>query len=148
MNKKILIVDDEKSIREFYKRIVEITLRGHNTVLLASDVDSAIQLYDEQIPEHKPDLNIVDFIMPGMNGDRYVDYLLRQENPDYSIPYCLDNKIRPEIANKIIVATGTPNFDPVINLEKLGVEVLAKPFSLSSIEDLLKRKFDLYNKNI
>src|SRR5688500_4552214 len=61
MSAKIVVADDEPDIR----RLIAFTLKrqGH-TVLEASDGDSALAL----IREARPDLVVLDVMMPGMSG--------------------------------------------------------------------------------
>ncbi len=72
--KKILIVDDQKEVRE----LVEITLRADGyQILQAINGRDAI----ETVEAHKPDLIIMDIMMPGeMDGLEATRILKR--NPD------------------------------------------------------------------
>jgi len=59
--KKILVVDDEKSLLDLVKRILT---RGGFEVITASDGEEGLaKVYNEA-----PDLMILDINMPGMNG--------------------------------------------------------------------------------
>lgn len=60
MNKTILIVDDDKSLRILYEK--EFSEEGFN-ILLASSGKEAIELLSDG-----PDLIIMDIKMPGMDG--------------------------------------------------------------------------------
>lgn len=58
MQKKILVVDDEKDIRD----LVEVTLlRGDHLVIKAESGDRAVEI----ARIHKPDLILMDIMMPG-----------------------------------------------------------------------------------
>ncbi len=58
MQKKILVVDDEKDIRD----LVEVTLlRGDHLVMKAESGDRAVDIARTQ----KPDLILMDIMMPG-----------------------------------------------------------------------------------
>ncbi len=58
MQKKILVVDDEKDIRD----LVEVTLlRGDHVVIKAESADKALEIARIQ----KPDLILMDIMMPG-----------------------------------------------------------------------------------
>jgi CheY-like chemotaxis protein len=59
--KSILIVDDEDIIRKYLRRLLEPLGYG---VIEASDGNAAIKQYNE----YKPDLVIIDIIMPGKEG--------------------------------------------------------------------------------
>lgn len=60
MNRKILIVDDDKSIRQ----ILEIALEDNWIVAMASSGDEGIKLAIQE----KPDLILLDQMMPGLDG--------------------------------------------------------------------------------
>ena len=64
----LLVVDDEKEIRNFLKRALEA--HGYN-VVLAPDGKQALTLY----AEHKPDLIILDILMPELNGLEVLEIL-------------------------------------------------------------------------
>lgn len=64
--KKILVVDDERAIREMVARGLQ-----QYAVLLAADGDAAIQILDHE----KVDLCIVDVMMPGMDGFELCDHI-------------------------------------------------------------------------
>jgi len=71
--KKILIVDDQKEVRE----LVEITLRsGDYKILQAKNAREAI----ETVEAEKPDLVIMDIMMPGDMDGLEATRLLK-ENP-------------------------------------------------------------------
>jgi len=57
----VLFVDDSKSIRIYYQRLLE---RNNYTVVTASSVDEAYKIAHEQ----KIDIAIIDYFMPGQNG--------------------------------------------------------------------------------
>jgi two-component system alkaline phosphatase synthesis response regulator PhoP len=60
-NKKILVVDDEKHVA----RLIQINLeRGGYTTSIASDGTQAL----EQVANDPPDLIVLDWMMPKMNG--------------------------------------------------------------------------------
>lgn len=58
---RVLVVDDELSIRSFIK--VNLEARGYQ-VLTAANGQEAI----DAVRKGKPDLIILDIVMPGMNG--------------------------------------------------------------------------------
>ena len=69
----ILIVDDNKDIAEIY--CVRLTTEGFN-VVIADNSDKAL----EQIKKSKPDLILLDIIMPGLKGPELFAKL--KENPE------------------------------------------------------------------
>lgn len=60
-DKKILLVDDDVYIREIAKRVF---VREGAEVIVASDGQEALQKFHE----HKPDLVVLDIVMPKMDG--------------------------------------------------------------------------------
>ena len=58
---RVLVVDDARDVRNL---IAAHLKRGGHTVLLAEDGAEALDM----AREYKPDLAIVDIMMPGMNG--------------------------------------------------------------------------------
>jgi two-component system, OmpR family, alkaline phosphatase synthesis response regulator PhoP len=61
MPEKILIVDDDENARAIVQMLLED--QGYD-ILIAADGKTAIQL----VKEGKPDLVLLDVMMPGMNG--------------------------------------------------------------------------------
>ncbi|RMF89533.1 MAG: response regulator [Methanobacteriota archaeon] len=61
MGKKILLVDDEPEIRTLYKKMLE---KEGYTVSTAKDGRDAL----EKVAADRPDLIILDIMMPGMDG--------------------------------------------------------------------------------
>lgn len=72
MKKKILIVEDEEGLRLFYKE--ELEAEGYD-VLTARNGKEAIQ----QLEKGKPDLIILDIVMPVMNGLEALGRILGKE---------------------------------------------------------------------
>ncbi len=69
----LLVVDDEKEIRNFLKRALESA--GYN-VILAPNGREALAMYQE----HKPDLIILDIMMPELNGLEVLGILRQSSN--------------------------------------------------------------------
>ncbi len=86
MKKKILVVDDEESLRDLYRK--ELEREGYE-VLIASNGKEALQ----RLQDGKPDLVVLDIIMPVMDGmealgpilrkDRKIPIILHTSYPDY-----------------------------------------------------------------
>ncbi|MEW6201521.1 MAG: response regulator [bacterium] len=75
---KILVIDDEKSVRDILKRILEGA--GYEAVCIDDG------LYAKKaIQEHRPDLIICDIIMPGLDGHAPI-YHLKFESEFKNIP--------------------------------------------------------------
>jgi len=71
MNEKILIVEDEESLRLFYEE--ELKAEGYE-ILSARNGREAIQ----QLETTKPDLIILDIVMPVMDGMEALGRILRK----------------------------------------------------------------------
>lgn len=71
--KNILIVDDNKDLTEIY--CTRLTIEGFNAVI-ANNSEKAL----EQIQKLKPDLILLDIIMPGLKGPELFAKL--KENPE------------------------------------------------------------------
>lgn len=98
MSYSIMIVDDHPIVREGLKTVIEST-DNLTVVATASDGETALnQLADLS---QKPDLVIVDLLMPNMNGESLIDPLLKQ-NIDILI---LSTEIDPQVA-KVVVKKG------------------------------------------
>jgi CheY-like chemotaxis protein len=115
---RILVVDDSPTIR----RVVETSLTGAGYAVLAS-ADGAAALNDARSVE--PDLILLDFLMPGMNGYQVVKALsVNDETRDIPI---------------VLMATRNDQI-PEQALKGLGVvETLQKPFSPDELTALVER---------
>jgi len=118
---KILLVDDDKSIRVMLKRaltkdrpyLVEETTNGREASI--------------KIATHRPDLLILDILMPEMDG----------------LEVCRTIKAEPSLSQmKVIIITGYPEHPKLKAVAELGfTNIFVKPFNLESIlrevEDIL-----------
>ena len=68
--KKVLLIDDEKDLCFFLKANLENT--GEFDVLVSTRGDKGIELAQRE----KPDLILLDILMPGMSGDEVAEILL------------------------------------------------------------------------
>ena len=123
---KILIVDDEASIRDLCARIL-----GQSYELAAAgDGPSAIRL----ATTFAPDLLLTDLKMPGMNGLEAARQIVSGS---------------PEIA--VVVMTGFSEFDSLLETVRFGVNgFLMKPFSADDLRKTVEeslRKGLYYKKN-
>jgi len=69
----IMVVDDEQSIRRLLNRTLE--LEGYG-VILADNGRAALDLLEE----HRPDLVILDIMMPGLDGFQALDLIRQRSN--------------------------------------------------------------------
>lgn len=104
----ILIVDDEEPIQELLKFNLE--KEGYE-VLLADDGPTALKIIEEK----RPDLVILDVMLPGMNGLEVCNQL-RQNSNVREIPV-------------IMLTAKAEEIDKVLGLELGADDYLTKPFS-------------------
>ncbi len=128
MKTKILVVDDELSMREFISILLE---REGYEVLTAADADTAL----ERLASSAIDLVISDVQMPGLNG---LELLARIRASS------------PETAVLLITAYSTA--EQAVEAMKLGAyDYLAKPFKVEEIKVLVRNaleKRDLQRENL
>jgi CheY-like chemotaxis protein len=113
---RILVVDDEKFIRDMLKRM--LTMSGYDASCV-NDGSTAIKIFKQELDSGRPfDLVLIDLTIPGgMGGKEIMDSLL---------------KIDPGV--KAIVSSGYSN-DPIMaEYEKYGFAGrLAKPYKINDI---------------
>ncbi len=78
MSTTIMVVDDSPFASKQIKDIVEDN--GYEVIAYAKDGEEAIELYKEQ----KPDIVILDIIMPGINGLETAE-ILKKQDPEVKI---------------------------------------------------------------
>ena len=116
MNAKILIVEDEPTIRELLA--FNVTQAGFRA-LCAEDADSAWQ----QIRSNVPDLILLDIMLPEVDG------------------YTILNKMaqKPELANvPVIVVTAKPMMSDLFMMSKNVKHFFAKPFNTKLLREKVK----------
>ena len=69
----IMVVDDDQEMRKLLRRALE--LEGYH-VVVASDGNSALSLQEDS----KPDLVILDIIMPGLDGFHVLEAMRQRSN--------------------------------------------------------------------
>lgn len=124
---KILVVDDEKLIREVIK---EYCYNEHYDVSLANDGEEALELINKE----KFDLIVLDVMMPKLDG-----FSLCKQIKDKNIPI-------------IILSARTDEFDKLTGFD-LGIDdYVTKPFSpkelMARIRAILKRHKKMEDKFI
>ncbi|MBA2543525.1 MAG: response regulator [Deltaproteobacteria bacterium] len=110
---RVLVVDDERMLRETLGQM--LTDEGY-VVDLAVDGDTAL----DRVHEVKPDVILLDLMMPGMNGRQFLQAL--REEPAYAnVP--------------VLIMTAVHGLE--VNLANVGAnELVEKPFD---VEDLLNK---------
>ncbi|MFP2910114.1 response regulator [Pyxidicoccus sp. 3LFB2] len=110
--KTVLVVDDELDIAEAVKSILED--EGYHVVVCANGREAL-----QRLEQTRPDLAIVDIMMPVMNGFETIKAI--RKHPDYGgLPVLIMSAIDPSVRPKEFDSAG----------------FLKKPFSL---KDLLSR---------
>ena len=110
----VLIVDDEKSVRDFASQVLQ---RFGYTVVTAADGERAVEVFSRQ--NNRIDLVVLDIGMPGMGGHKCMLELL---------------KINPDA--RIIIASGYAVDGPIQKtLEQGAAGFIGKPYHM---EDMLK----------
>lgn len=118
MGKKILIVDDSPTeLRIFQRALAPL---GH-TIVVAADGEEA----DRMIRSERPDLLVLDVVMPGKNG----------------FALCRELKRDPDFADMpiIIVTSKSQDADQFWGKRQGADEYLVKPFEPSELLDAVVR---------
>lgn len=117
LNRSVLIVDDEAPIREMIALALEM---ADYTCMEAADAREAMNL----VVDHKPDLILLDWMLPGSSGIEFARRLKRDENTA-AIP--------------IIMLTAKAEEDNrVLGLEVGADDYITKPFSPRELVARLK----------
>lgn len=114
--KKILIVDDDLTLREMYEE--RLKYDGY-VVIGASDGEEAL----EKTHSEKPDLILLDVMMPKLNG---IDVMkrLREDETTKDIPIIVLTALIQEIDKLKSMMTGHDGY--LIKSEQMPKEVIAK----------------------
>ena len=119
---KILIVDDEKMIRIVLSKVLS---RAGYEIFEAENGKEALEKYEQ----YKPDLVLLDFQLPGMNGLEVLEEL--KEDNDSLI---------------VIMLTAYGNIKNAVHAMKLGAyDYLAKPFDNEEIVLVIQKAFQTMN---
>ena len=110
-NACVLVVDDEESIRDTLREVVEMI--GCSAVVASNGAQAL-----EAMAREKPCLVIVDLLMPVMSGVELIEAMRR--DPELS-------------ALPIVVSTSVPGRAPS------GVPVLAKPVAIEAVWECIRR---------
>lgn len=116
-SKKILIVDDEAHIREIIRFRLQID--GYQTIEAKNGHEAV-----EQIAKHKPDLVILDIMMPDMDGWEVCKFA-RSQSEFQSIPILM-------LTAKIEIK------DKIHGMQAGANDYLTKPFSPNELMDHIK----------
>ncbi len=118
LQKKILVVDDNKGIRSFLKAL--LTPEGYKVFLISNAFDAI-----DTASQFMPDLIIMDLKMPCLSGLEAL-YYFKRSMPDIPI-ILLSGYSNMELLEKVLA------IDPCIVFVR-------KPFDLVSIRELVREK--------
>ena len=120
-NPKVLVVDDEPSMRSFLVQALEPMAA---LVAEAGDAESAL----EAIESGDFDLVVSDMYMPGASG---MELLTMAKHSQWDVGF--------------ILITGRPEIDQLISALRLQVsDFLVKPFNLGELNDSLRRSYQRF----
>ena len=124
MEKKILLVDDEKDIRE----IVNLALADMGyQVLEAEDGEKALRIFQKA----QPPIVLTDIKMPNMDGIELLQKIKR-ENPE----------------TEVVMITGHGDMDLAIkSLKYEATDFITKPINVNVLEIALQRACDRITRN-
>lgn len=113
--KKILIVDDDKGIREVLEEYFRSELKVEN-VTFASDgfeafVESSL---------HKFDLICLDQMMPFCKGDQFLTALRKKNGPNQKTSVVMISGFIPDVSSEIKTIENTYFIDKPVDFERLG----------------------------
>lgn len=117
MNNKILIVEDEKDIRDLI--IYSLEGKGYQTIS-ADDGEKAIKM----LKENKPDLVILDWMLPSVSGLEICRSIRRDINTK-NIPI-------------IMLTAKITEDDKILGLDSGADDYITKPFSTAELSSRVK----------
>ncbi|MDB5048523.1 MAG: hypothetical protein JWO30_1594 [Fibrobacteres bacterium] len=122
---KVMVVDDEESIRSLLKDLLE---SYGARVLTAANASAALNL----LRSNPVDIIVSDMKMPGMEVSEFYDLCLR----DF-----------PQYAKRFIFASGgIVGEDAEMFLERTGCEFINKPFAIRQIIEKVSKVMEMTNK--
>src|SRR5687768_14739878 len=108
----VLVIDDEKDLLELVRYNLE---KDHIDVITATDGESGLEIG----LKHKPDLVLLDLMMPGMNGME-VCRRLRANEKTARVPI-------------IMLTAKAAETDKIVGLEMGADDYITKPFSVREL---------------
>lgn len=124
---KVLLVDDEKHVRDAIRLLVDWKLYGIDTILEAPDGEAAIALVRSEHPE----IIMTDMMMPIMNGVKLLEWLHRYA-PDA----------------KTIVISGHDDFSLLRHTVKYGgTDYILKPIDPDQLNEALDKAIQTWLKD-
>ncbi|MDZ4817017.1 MAG: response regulator [Verrucomicrobiota bacterium] len=124
--RRIAVVDDEAEITEMTSSLLE--LLGYQVVAQGRDGREAVDIFNRD----QPDLIFLDYNMPKMNGLNAA-LEIKANFPNAKIGICSG------YLNKVAGDESSPN---LMELEKLGIKFLQKPFSVTQLQEFVESYFE------
>ncbi|RXM58320.1 response regulator transcription factor [Clostridium tetani] len=125
---RIVIADDEDTIRNGLKNLIESYGLNLSVIATAKDGEEAIKV----IEEYHPEIILMDINMPFMNGLEVIKDI-REKNKEA----------------KIIIISGYSQFEYAKRALELGVfNYLLKPINYRDFKDILIKAMDSYSKRM
>ena len=122
MKKNIVIVDDSDLCRLLAKKLIEAELKS---LVKINDYKSVELMLEKWLPKLKSiDLLLIDYLMPGMNGDELVRYL-RDNNIDIPVIFITASRDEVSISN-------------LNKLENSPCSLIIKPYLKGELIDSIK----------
>lgn len=116
---RIMHVDDESDIREIVRLV--LAMIGRFTVVSCASGQQAI----DKAPEFRPDIILMDVMMPGMSGPETLANLRAQD---------------PSVDAPVIFMTAKGEMAEMEHLRTLGaLDVIAKPFDPMMVSEQITR---------
>lgn len=126
MSREILIIDDEVSFTEMVK--LNLELNGKYTV--KSEYRGSHGL--EAAKEFKPDLILLDILMPGQNGIEVLQ-ALKNDSETKAIPVIMISALKSTMAKNEIV-------------DIYGAGTIEKPFTFQALESKIEEVLGTWHK--
>ena len=131
MNKKILLVEDEKMIREMY----EIVLKHEGyDVDFAEDGEIAVQKLSQPKPDY--DLVLLDLMMPKLDGINVLKIIKAPDSPSRHIPVFLLTNLGMDNLIKEAMSHGADKF--LVKANYLPKQVVDEITAFLKVQPLLK----------
>ena len=120
MKKRILVIDDEKDLTFFLKQNLESM--GKYEVIVASSGEEGIAAALKQ----RPDLILLDIMMPSMDGFAVLDVLRHKHRETSGIP--------------VAMLTAKRESSSIMRAELFGiVDYIMKPFTVSELLEVVSK---------
>jgi DNA-binding response OmpR family regulator len=136
MKKKIMIVEDDKSLQDIYT--INFEAAGYE-VMIEGDGLSGIS----EVVEKKPDIILLDVMMPNMDG---FDFLrVMKENTSVHVPVVVCSNLSDQATKDKAISAGAT--EVLLKVNYSGKELVAK---INAVLDdyILRHKDEFSNKEV